>query len=249
MANRQALYAEQQRRLAAEREKRNLPIQMPQPQGPQASQAPQAPQGLQSLQGQGPPAPIETRRPQAAEPSQQIRLPQQPQQPRSQQQQQQRPRPRQQQAEDDDDEQPAATTKRVPIPEPISANQAGLDDEQRSLIQRYIMVDDEISVLNATLKAKRSERKELEDEVLAVIAPIEAPIVSGQNIVRAKKKMVKGALNQKIWTDQLAASGQLKDPSKAEQLVKGIYKAAPKTEDIELVISKIKNSAVTNDDE
>ncbi len=125
-------------------------------------------------------------------------------------------------------------TKEV-VPEPIAASQAGLTDEQRSMIQRYITLDDEITVLNAAVSAKRKERKELEETVLAVLRPLEAPIKTGRTILRAKKKFTKQSLNQKLWTEKLSASGQLKDPTKAEQLVKNIYKDCPKTENYELV--------------
>jgi hypothetical protein len=121
------------------------------------------------------------------------------------------------------------------VAEPIGAAQAGLSDDQRSAIQRYIQLDDEINNLNATIKEKRAERSELEDELIGILKPLPAPIKTGRTILRTKKKITKEGITQKFWTTKLATSGHLKDPSKAEQLVKDIYKNRSATEDYELV--------------
>lgn len=222
MANRYGL--EQQRRLAAERDRR-MPIQMQQQQGPPPPLETRNPERMEAMDVQATlnrnPTPNQPNRiqlapaasvapaapvphvgvvaPVASSPARAVRKP------------------------------------KEDVPEPIAAAQAGLNEEQRSMIQRYIALDDEITALNATLKAKRAERAELEDNVLAIIRPLEAPIKTGRTILRAKVKSVKGSLTQKLWTEKLAASGHLKDPAKAEELVKNIYKDAPRTEDFELV--------------
>ena len=51
----------------------------------------------------------------------------------------------------------------------------------------------------------------------------------------AKKKVTKEGINQKFWARKLAQSGQLKDPTKSEALVKAIYKNRESTEDYALV--------------
>lgn len=121
-------------------------------------------------------------------------------------------------------------------PEPESEQQVGLNAEQRSQIQRYIELDDQIGVLNNQLKALRSERKELEDEVLAIVRPLRSgAIKTGNTVLRAKKTKKKQGLNQKVWAEKLAASGQLRDPNNAPALVKHVYKSLSTTEDYELV--------------
>lgn len=129
------------------------------------------------------------------------------------------------------------------VAEPIGAAQAGLSEEQRSAIQRYIQLDDEINTLNAAVKEKRAERSELEDDLIGILRPLPAPIRAGRTILRTKKKLTKEGINQKFWTTKLASSGHLKDPSKADQLVKSIYKNRTSTEDYELVRENIAAAA------
>jgi len=122
-------------------------------------------------------------------------------------------------------------------PAPASEEQIGLTAEQRSEIQRYIELDNQISQLNNQLKGLRAERKGLEDSVLAIIRPLRSASVRTRDnvVLRAKKKMTKEGLNQKFWVRKLAESGQLADSSRAEALVKSIYKNRESTEDYELV--------------
>ena len=118
----------------------------------------------------------------------------------------------------------------------MSAQQVGLTDEQRSQIQRYIELDDQIGQLNAQLKGLRAERKQLEDEVLGIIRPLQTgSIKTGNVVLRAKKTKKKESLNQKVWARKLAESGQLRDPNQSMALVKHIYKNLSTTEDFELV--------------
>lgn len=138
-----------------------------------------------------------------------------------------------------DERQPQApaTRKRVVQPkvEPVSEQVVGLSDEQRNAIQRYIQLDDEIAQLNTQVSRKRAERKELEDEVLGILRPLPAPVSSGNNVLKVKKTQKKESINQKFWENKLAASGELKDPTRASQLVKAIYKNRTTEEDFSLV--------------
>ena len=127
-----------------------------------------------------------------------------------------------------------------PKPDPVQATQIGFTDEQRGQIQRYLQLDDEIANINGQLKQLREERKELHDEVLSMIRPLEAPVRAGTNILRARKKMVKETVNQKFLSKKLAECGELKDPTKANDLVKVFYKDREATEDYELVRAKDK---------
>lgn len=113
----------------------------------------------------------------------------------------------------------------------------GLSAEQRSEIQRYIQLDNQIAQLNAQLKNLRAERKDLEDSVLATIRPLRSASVRTRDnvVLRVKKKKKKESLNQKVWAKKLAESGQLRDPSKATDVVKYVYKTLATTEDYELV--------------
>jgi hypothetical protein len=126
---------------------------------------------------------------------------------------------------------------RTQQPEPVNEEQVGLSGEQRSAIQRYIDLDDQISQLNNQLKVLRNERKELEDNVLAILRPLRSASVRTRDnvVLRAKKKKKKENLNQKVWARKLAESGQLKNPDSATALVKNIYKNLETTEDYELV--------------
>jgi hypothetical protein len=113
----------------------------------------------------------------------------------------------------------------------------GLSAEQRSEIQRYIELDTQIGQLNAQLKGLRAERKQLEDNVLAIIRPLRSASVRTRDnvVLRAKKTRKKENLNQRVWARKLAESGQLKDPNNATALVKHVYKNLATTEDYELV--------------
>lgn len=112
-------------------------------------------------------------------------------------------------------------------PEPQAAAPAhtiSLSDEQRAAVQRYIQLDDEISQLNSEVNAKRAERKEMEDEVLAILQLLRTPLKAGNDVLKVKKSKKKEAINQGFWIKKLETCGELKDPSRAKDLVKNIYK-------------------------
>lgn len=120
-------------------------------------------------------------------------------------------------------------------PEPVSDQQVGLSQEQRDQIQRYLELDDQIKRINDQLKGMRAQRKQLEDEVLAIVRPLRSgALETGNNVLRAKKTKKKQGLNQQVWAEKLAASGQLRDPNNAPALVKHVYKSLTVTEDYEL---------------
>jgi hypothetical protein len=229
MNTRQNHQLEQQRRFALERDRRT--IQQPNTSSVSSSTIPSPPSALPSPTpsglGSGPPPPIATRNPiQLSALSNNIipaigggadsGLAVPPQVP----------------------EAPQAAVERAnknkePGKEPVTA--ARLSADQRSILQRYIAIDDEISVLNAQIKDKRAERKQLEDELLVLLRKMDVPVQMGTTIIGTKKKSTAESLTQRVWVEKLMKSGQLKDPSKAEQLVKTIYKNREKTEDYELV--------------
>jgi len=125
-------------------------------------------------------------------------------------------------------------------PDPVSETQVGLTDEQKSQIERYIQLDDQISVLNEQVGRMRAERKQLENGVLSIVRPLQSGSLRTHNnvILRAKKKITRESINQKFWARKLAESGQLRDPTQSDALVKSIYKNRGSTEDYELTRDK-----------
>ncbi len=119
--------------------------------------------------------------------------------------------------------------------EPVSSDQVGLRDEQRSTIQRYIELDDEINELNARIKQLRNERKELEDDLIVMLNVVNKPVREGDVVLATKKKAKQETVNQKFLAEKLAQSGELIDATKADSIIKNIYKNRSKTEDYALV--------------
>ena len=112
----------------------------------------------------------------------------------------------------------AETAPAIPVVE------SPLSDDQRGIIRRYIELDDQISELKIRVKELSQQRADLERLVSATIKPLAAPVKTGNTVLRLKVEQVKESLTKETWVKKLAQSGELKDPSKSQELVDGIYK-------------------------
>lgn len=131
---------------------------------------------------------------------------------------------------------PAPAAKRAKLAPPIPIVQSPLTGEQRSNIQRYITLDNEVTQLKARVKELCRQRDQLEVIVSAIIKPLAAPVKDGNTTLRIKVGDVKETLTKDKWVQKLAASGELKDPSKSQEVVDNIYKS--------LVVTKTKEELV-----
>lgn len=127
--------------------------------------------------------------------------------------------------------------QRAKIAPAIPIVQSPLTAEQRSNIQRYITLDNEVAQLKSRTKELIRQRDQLETIVSAIIKPLAAPVKDGNTTLRIKVGDVKETLTKDKWVQKLAASGELKDPAKSQELVDNIYKS--------LVVTKTKEELVT----
>ena len=108
-------------------------------------------------------------------------------------------------------------------PPPIA--EPDVDEEGLRLIRQYVRLDDEIIALKARKKEMEATLAQLEVQVRAIIQPLNAPVKSGTAVLRVKTKQVKESVTKGFITAKLAESGELKDPTKAAQIVENIYKS------------------------
>ena len=109
-----------------------------------------------------------------------------------------------------------------------------LEDEQIRKIRRWIELDNRISQLNAEKKLLVEEKRELDDEMVAVLQPTKAPVRSGDTLLSLKTQKTR-RFNKKNIAKGLIESGELKDPEKAAAVVDFIYKSRDVVENVKVV--------------
>jgi hypothetical protein len=113
-----------------------------------------------------------------------------------------------------------------------------LTDEQRALLKRYLVADNDFIRAQEEMKRAKALRDELQDMVKSIIKPINAPVAQDNAVFRVKQKPVKETLTKSTWVRKLEESGELRDPSKAAELVNQIYKSLAITKYTEELVRK-----------
>lgn len=112
--------------------------------------------------------------------------------------------------------------KRV-APKPVE--ESPLSEEHRRIICDYIALDDEIAQKKAELGALKKRQSELQLTLAVALKNVEAPVKSGNTVLRVKTSNTLESVSQAFLIRKLAESGELKNPENAKTVVTNIYKA------------------------